>query len=52
MWYTGKEATKQCLEEIMKRHYWYYTDLPVFEAAAKIRDTILPIFYKNMNELR
>ena len=36
----------------MKRHYWYYTDLPVFEAAAKIRETILPIFHKNMNELR
>lgn len=36
----------------MKRHFWYHTDLPVFEAAAKIRETILPIFHENMNELR
>ena len=36
----------------MKRHYWYHTDLPVFEAAVKIRETIFPIFHKNMNELR
>lgn len=36
----------------MKRHYWYHTDLPVFEAAEKIRETIIPIFQKSMNELR
>ena len=36
----------------MKRYWWYHTDLAVFEAAAKIRETILPIFQKNMNAIR
>ena len=36
----------------MKRHYWYHTDLPVFKAAAKIRETMFPIFDNSMKALR